>query len=170
MNTDKIVEIMLKEQEKLQERPNPIKEEMENIQPYSWMDEGCKQALSSKLSEDEMRKIDECARSNMAGQKFMMKSMYDAFKKFRERRKEKEYWHEQYWQLATDCLIQLFDFDQDKAKTEIKELKERLDNLLDDDLTYHKEACYVACNIMGVKELTEEQRQKYFKMREKYEV
>ena len=85
MNTDEIVKIMLEEQEKLQGRPNPIKEEMDNIQPFSWMDEECKQALSGKLSEDEMLKMDECARSNMAGQKFMMKSMYDAFKKFQEK-------------------------------------------------------------------------------------
>lgn len=73
-----VVEQLLGRQKEMASTSNPVREAMKDIEPFSWTDEAMKKALSNNLSPEQMRKMDECGRANLAGQRVMTRALIKA--------------------------------------------------------------------------------------------
>ena len=60
---------------------NTVIEEMDKIESLSWMDDNIRDVLLNNLSPEQMKKLDECGRANLAGQRIMTKAIKDALAK-----------------------------------------------------------------------------------------
>ncbi len=60
-----------------------VKSEMEKIEPFDWMDTTMKRLLENRLPPEQMKKLDECARANFAGQRIMARALRNALNKLK---------------------------------------------------------------------------------------
>lgn len=83
MDKDEIFKHLLENQKNFTNK-KPL-EKIDDIEPFSWMDENIKQHLEENISSDDMKKFDEIARANFIGQRTMLRALKNALSKSNER-------------------------------------------------------------------------------------
>lgn len=81
---EKLIQEVLKKQEEI--FVSKDKMDIDKIEPYSWMDENMKEVLEQSLPQDQMEKLDECARANFAGRNTMTKAIIEALNKSKDKK------------------------------------------------------------------------------------
>lgn len=77
MNKEEIVKCLLERQKDIK----VDKVQVQEIEPFSWMDETIKEHLSNILTEEQMNAMDKCARANIEGRRIMTQAIRKALNK-----------------------------------------------------------------------------------------
>lgn len=83
MDKFEIIANLLEKQKEMIEGTEKIEVD-ENSEPFSWINEEVKQMLFNNLSPEQMKNLDDCYRSNLEGQRIMIKALKRALNKIDE--------------------------------------------------------------------------------------